>query len=67
MTADQLALANFMTVELNAVVYEITTTPPTTAAGMRAVIEYLVELDGASDYLPTFMRSSLLRSRLLAG
>jgi hypothetical protein len=25
---------------------EITTTPPTTVAGMRAVMEYLVELDG---------------------
>jgi hypothetical protein len=42
---------------------EITTTPPTTVAGMRAV----VELDGHSDYLPTLLRSSLLRSPLLAG
>jgi hypothetical protein len=41
---------------------EITTTPPTTVAGMRAVMEYLVELDGHSDYLPTLLRSSLLRS-----
>jgi hypothetical protein len=46
---------------------EITTTPPTTVAGMRAVIEYLVELDGHSDYLPTLLKSSLLRSPLLAG
>jgi hypothetical protein len=33
--------------------------PPTTAAGMRAVIEYLVELDGHEDYLPTLLRSSI--------
>jgi hypothetical protein len=46
---------------------EITTTPPTTVAGMRAVMEYLVELDGHSDYLPMLLRSSLLRSPLLAG
>jgi hypothetical protein len=46
---------------------EITTTPPTTVAGMRAVMEYLVELDGHSDYLRTLLRSSLLRSSLLAG
>jgi hypothetical protein len=45
---------------------EITTTPPTTVAGMRAVMEYLVELDGHSDYLPTLLRSSILRSPLLA-
>jgi hypothetical protein len=45
---------------------EITRTPPTTVAGMRAVIEYLVELDGHSDYLPTLLRSSILRSPLLA-
>jgi hypothetical protein len=42
-------------------------TPPTTVAGMRAVIEYLVELDGHEDYLPTLLRSSILRSPLLAG
>jgi hypothetical protein len=46
---------------------EITTTPPTTVAGMRAVMEYLVELDGHSDYLPTLLRSSILRSPVLAG
>ncbi len=46
---------------------EITTTPPTTLAGMRAVMEYLVELDGHEDYLPTLLRSSILRSPLLAG
>jgi hypothetical protein len=45
----------------------ITSTPPTTVAGMRAVIEYLVGLDGHSDYLPTLLRSSILRSPLLAG
>jgi ABC-type transport system substrate-binding protein len=44
----------------------ITSTPPTTVAGMRAVMEYLVELDGHSDYLPTLLRSSILRSPLLA-
>jgi hypothetical protein len=52
---------------VDATLTEITTTPPTTLAGMRAVIEYLVELDGHSDYLPTLLRSSLLRSPLLAG
>jgi hypothetical protein len=45
---------------------EITRTPPTTVAGMRAVMEYLVELDGHSDYLPTLLRSSILRSPILA-
>jgi hypothetical protein len=45
---------------------EITNTPPTTLAGMRAVIEYLVDLDGHADYLPTLLRSSILRSPLLA-
>jgi hypothetical protein len=45
---------------------EITTTPPTTVAGMRAVMEYLVELDGHSDYLPMLLRSSILRSLVLA-
>ncbi len=44
----------------------ITSTPPTTVVGMRAVIEYLVELDGHEDYLPTLLRSSILRSPLLA-
>jgi hypothetical protein len=44
----------------------ITSTPPTTVAGMRAVMEYLVELDGHMDYLPTLLRSSILRSPLLA-
>jgi hypothetical protein len=46
---------------------EITTTPPTTVAGMRADMEYLVELDGHMDYLPTLLRSSILRSPVLAG
>jgi hypothetical protein len=34
---------------------------------MRVVIEYLVELDSHADYLPTLLRSSILRSPLLAG
>jgi hypothetical protein len=34
---------------------------------MRAVIEYLVELDGPGDHLPTLLRSSILRSPVLAG
>jgi hypothetical protein len=33
---------------------------------MRAAIEYLVEIDGHSHYLPTLLRSSL-HSPLLAG
>jgi hypothetical protein len=45
----------------------ITTTLPTTVAGMRAVIEYLVELDGDADYLTTLLRSSILRSPVLTG
>jgi hypothetical protein len=52
---------------VDAALEEITLTPPTTVAGMRAVIEYLVELDGHEDYLPTLLRSSILRSPLLAG
>jgi hypothetical protein len=51
---------------VDAALNEITTTPPTTVAGMRAVMECLVEMDGHSDYLPTLLRSSLLRSPLLA-
>jgi hypothetical protein len=51
---------------VDAALDRITTTPPTTVAGMRAVMEYLVELDGHSDYLPTLLRSSILRSPLLA-
>ena len=35
---------------------------PTTLASMRAVIEYLVEFDGHIDYLPTLLKSSILRS-----
>jgi hypothetical protein len=31
------------------------------------VMEYFVELDGHEDYLPTLLRSSLLRSPVLAG
>ena len=37
---------------VDAALDEITSTPPTTVAGMRAVIEYLVGLDGHSDYCP---------------
>ena len=33
----------------------------------RAAIEYLVKFDGHTDYLPTLLRSSILRSPLLAG
>jgi hypothetical protein len=46
---------------------EITNIPPKTVAGMRSVIAYRVELDGREDDLPTPLRSSLLRSPLLAG
>ena len=35
---------------------------PTTLARMRAVIEYVVEFDGHIDYLPTLLKSSILRS-----
>jgi hypothetical protein len=52
---------------VDAALEEITATPPPTVAGMRAVIEYLVELDGHADYLPTLLRSSILRSPPLAG
>jgi hypothetical protein len=52
---------------VDAVLDQIVNTPPTTVAGMRAVMEYLVGLDGHMDYLPTLLRSSLLRSPLLAG
>jgi hypothetical protein len=52
---------------VDAALDEITNTPPTTVAGMWAVMEYLVDLDGHADYLPTLLRSSILRSPLLAG
>jgi hypothetical protein len=51
----------------SAALNEITNIPPKTVAGMRAVIEYLVELDRHEDDLPTPLRSSLPRSPLLAG
>jgi hypothetical protein len=35
---------------------------PTTLASTRAVIEYLVEFDGHINYLPTLLKSSILRS-----
>jgi hypothetical protein len=50
----------------DAALEKLTSTPPTTGAGMRAVMEYLVELDGHMDYLPTLLRWSLLRSPVLA-
>jgi hypothetical protein len=46
---------------------EITVTPPTTLAGMRAVMEHLVDLDGHEDYLSALLRSSILQSPVLAG
>ena len=47
---------------------ELTSAPPPTIAGMRAAIEYLLEQDGGHyDYLPALLRSSILRSPLLAG
>jgi hypothetical protein len=52
---------------VDAALDEITVTPPTTLPAMRAGMEYLVELDGHSNYLPTLLKSSLLRSPLLAG
>ena len=50
----------------DAALEELTGTSPNTLAGMRAVIEYLCELDGHEDCLPTLVRSSILRSLLLA-
>lgn len=52
---------------VDAALDEITATPPTTVAGMRAVMEYLVGLGGHEDHLPRLLRSSLLRSPVLAG
>ena len=44
--------------------HELMKTPPTTLAGIRAVIQYLVDWDNDSDsghhYLPTLLRSPLL-------
>jgi hypothetical protein len=51
---------------VDAAIDRLTKTPPPTVAGMRAVMEYLVEVDGHMDYLPTLLRSSILRSPLLA-
>ena len=41
---------------------ELMNTPPTTLAGIRAIIQYLVEWDNDSGYyyLPTLLRSPLL-------
>ena len=41
---------------------ELMRTPPTTLAGMRAIIQYLVDWDNDSGYyyLPTLLRSPLL-------
>ena len=42
--------------------YELMNTPPTTLAGIRAIIQYLVDWDNDSGYyyLPTLLRSPLL-------
>ena len=42
--------------------YKLMKTPPTTLAGMRAIIQYLVDWDNDSGYyyLPTLLRSPLL-------
>jgi hypothetical protein len=42
--------------------YKLMKTPPTTLAGMRAIIQYLVDWDNDSSYyyLPTLLRSPLL-------
>jgi hypothetical protein len=46
----------------DAAMYELMKTPPTTLAGMRAIIQYLVDLDDDSGYyyLQTLLRSPLL-------
>jgi hypothetical protein len=46
----------------DAAMYELMNTPPTTLAGMRAVIQYLVDWDNDSGYcyMPTLLRSPLL-------
>jgi hypothetical protein len=46
----------------DAAMYELMKTPPTTLAGMRAIIQYLVDWDNDSGYhyLPTLLRSPLL-------
>ena len=46
----------------DAAMYELMNTPPTTLAGIRAIIQYLVEWDNDSGYyyLPTLLRSPLL-------
>jgi len=46
----------------DAAMYELMNTPPTTLAGMRAIIQYLVDWDNDSGYyyLPTLLRSPLL-------
>jgi hypothetical protein len=46
----------------DAAMHELMNTPPTTLAGMRAIIQYLVDWDNNSGYyyLPTLLRSPLL-------
>jgi hypothetical protein len=46
----------------DAAMHELMKTPPTTLAGMRAIIQYLVEWDNDSGYyyLPTLLCSPLL-------
>jgi hypothetical protein len=52
----------------DAAIDRLTDTPPTTLAGIRAAVEYILKCEGAFyDYLPTLLRSSILQSPLLAG
>ena len=46
----------------DAAMAELMETPPTTLAGMRAIIQYLIDLDDDTGYcyLPTLLRSPLL-------
>ena len=53
----------------DAAMYELMNTPPTTLAGMRAVIQYLVDWDNDSGYyyLPTLLSSPLLGAYSVPG
>jgi hypothetical protein len=46
----------------DAAMYELMNTPPKTLAGMRFIIQYLVNWDNSAGYhyLPTLLRSPLL-------
>ena len=46
--------------------YKLMKTPPTTLAGMRANIQYLVDWDNDSGYYYYYYLPTLLRSPLLA-